>query len=53
MVPEAAGEVRILHCPACGGAFLDNATWDFLHAHSEPHRVMDAVLNWFKTANKP
>ncbi|HMC34482.1 MAG: hypothetical protein E6J84_12335 [Deltaproteobacteria bacterium] len=53
MVPEDAGGVRILHCPACGGAFLDKATWDFLHAHSEPHRVIDAVLNWFKSANKP
>src|SRR5207237_959711 len=53
MVPEDAAGVRILHCPACGGAFLDNATWDFLHAHSEPHRVIDAVLNWFKSANKP
>ncbi|TMA77417.1 MAG: hypothetical protein E6J58_09705 [Deltaproteobacteria bacterium] len=53
MVPEDAGGVRILHCPACGGAFLDKATWHFLHAHSEPHRVIDAVLNWFKSANKP
>jgi uncharacterized protein len=53
MVPENAAGVRILHCPACGGAFLDNASWDLLHAHSEPHRVMDAVLNWFKSANKP
>ena len=53
MVPENAAGVRILHCPACGGAFLENAAWDDLHAHSEPHRVMDAVLNWFKSASKP
>jgi hypothetical protein len=54
MVPERVGGVRILHCPACGGAFVDKATWDFLHAHGEPpHRVIDAVLNWFKSANKP
>jgi ribosomal protein S27AE len=53
MVPELAGGLRILHCPACGGAFLDKNTWDFLHAHQEPHRVIDAVLNWFKSANKP
>jgi hypothetical protein len=53
MVPEQAGAVRILHCPACGGAFLDKAAWDFMHGHDEPHTVMGAVLNWFKSANKP
>jgi hypothetical protein len=53
MVPEQAGGVRILHCPACGGAFLDKASWEFLHAHAEPHSVMEAVLNWFRSANKP
>jgi uncharacterized protein len=53
MVPEQAGEVRILHCPACGGAFLPKAAWEFLHEHVEPHSVMDAVLNWFRSANKP
>jgi uncharacterized protein len=53
MVPEQAGEVRVLHCPACGGAFLDKTAWNYLHAHSEPHSVMGAVLNWFKAANKP
>jgi DNA-directed RNA polymerase subunit M/transcription elongation factor TFIIS len=53
MVPEQAGQVRILHCPACGGAFLEKATWDFIHAHAEPHSVMGAVLNWFRSANKP
>ena len=53
MVPEQAGGVGILHCPACGGAFLDKNAWNFLHAHDEPHTVMGAVLNWFKAANKP
>jgi uncharacterized protein len=53
MVPEQAGQIRLLHCPACGGAFLEKASWDFLHAHAEPHTVMGAVLNWFKSANKP
>jgi predicted RNA-binding Zn-ribbon protein involved in translation (DUF1610 family) len=53
MVPEEAGAVRILHCPACGGAFLTRSAWDFIHAHAEPHSVMGAVLNWFKSANKP
>src|SRR3954464_428231 len=53
MVPELAGGVRILHCPACGGAFLEKASWEFLHSHQEPHTVMGAVLNWFKSANKP
>jgi hypothetical protein len=53
MVPEQAGEVRILHCPSCGGAFLQKASWEFMHAHAEPHSVMGAVLNWFKSANKP
>jgi uncharacterized C2H2 Zn-finger protein len=53
MVPERAGELRILHCPACGGAFLDKRAWDYLHAHDEPHTVMGSVLNWFKSANKP
>ena len=53
MVPEQAADVRFLHCPACGGAFLDKGAWDFLHGHAEPHTVMGAVLNWFKAANKP
>ncbi|HTO95721.1 MAG TPA: zf-TFIIB domain-containing protein [Myxococcales bacterium] len=53
MVPEQAGGVRLLHCPACGGAFLDKAAWSYLQAHEEPHTVMGAVLNWFKAANKP
>jgi len=53
MVPEQAGKVRILHCPACGGAFLEKESWAFIHADAEPHTVMDAVLNWFKSANKP
>ena len=53
MVPEMAGEVSILHCPACGGAFLPRVSWEFLHAHAEPSSVMGAVLNWFRSANKP
>ncbi len=53
MVPEHAGGVRILHCPACGGAFLDKSAWDFMRAHATPHSVMESVLNWFKSANKP
>jgi hypothetical protein len=53
MVPEQVGEVRVLHCPACGGAFLDRQAWEYMHAHAEPHTVMGAVLNWFKAANKP
>ncbi len=53
MIPEQAADVRFLHCPACGGAFLDKGAWEFLHAHAEPHTVMGAVLNWFKAANKP
>lgn len=52
MVPEQAGELRILHCPACGGAFLDKRAWGYLHSHAEPHAVMSAVLNWFRSANK-
>ena len=53
MVPEMAGELRILHCPACGGAFLARKAWDFLQMHQHPHTVMGAVLNWFRTVNKP
>jgi hypothetical protein len=53
MIPEQAGQLHILHCPACGGAFLDKSAWEFLHAHAEPHTVMGSVLNWFKSANKP
>lgn len=53
MVPEMAGPVQILHCPACGGAFLDRGAWEFMHAHAEPHTVMGSVLNWFKSTNKP
>jgi hypothetical protein len=53
MIPEQAGPIRVLHCPACGGAFLDKQAWDFMHGHAEPHTVMGSVLNWFKAANKP
>ena len=53
MVPEMAGSVPVLHCPACGGAFLDRKAWEFIHGHDEPHSVMGSVLNWFKAANKP
>lgn len=53
MVPERISGATILHCPACGGAFLDRASWEFIHANAEPHTVMGAVLNWFKSANKP
>ena len=53
MIPEQAGALPILHCPACGGAFLDKRAWDFLHAHAEPHTVMGSVLNWFKAGSKP
>jgi hypothetical protein len=53
MVPEKAGEVDVLHCPACGGAFLDRKAWEFMHGHEQPQSVMGSVLNWFKTAHKP
>ena len=53
MVPEKAGEVLVMHCPNCGGAFLDKDAWEYMHQHAEPHTVMGAVLNWFKSANKP
>ena len=53
LVPEKAGEVVVHHCPACGGAFLEKRSWDFLHAHAKPESVMGAVLNWFKAAQKP
>ena len=53
MVPERIAGATILHCPACGGAFLDRPSWEFIHAHAEPHSVMASVLNWFKSANKP
>ena len=53
LVPELVGEVRVLHCPSCGGAFLDRKAWEYMHGHAEPHTVMGSVLNWFKAANKP
>jgi uncharacterized protein len=53
MVPEQAGMVQFLHCPACGGAFLSKATWDHIQSHENSHKVIEAVLNWFKSANKP
>ena len=53
MVPERVAGANVLHCPACGGAFLDRNSWEFIHANAEPHSVMGAVLNWFKSANKP
>lgn len=53
MVPEKISGATILHCPACGGAFLDRKSWEYIHAHAEPHSVMASVLNWFKSTNKP
>lgn len=53
MVPERVAGTTFLHCPACGGAFLDRASWDYMHGHAEPHSVMGSVLNWFKPAGKP
>src|SRR5437764_9844087 len=53
LVPEMVGGVKIQHCPACGGAFLDKRAWETLHSHAEPQSVMGAVLNWFRSANKP
>jgi uncharacterized protein len=53
LVPELVNEVKIQHCPNCGGAFLGKRAWDILHTHAEPHSVMSAVLNWFRAANKP
>jgi len=53
MVPEQIEGAKFLHCPACGGAFLDRKSWDYIHAHAQPHTVMGSVLNWFKSANKP
>jgi uncharacterized protein len=53
MVPEQAGMVRFLHCPACGGAFLAKSAWDHIQSQENSHKVVEAVLNWFKSANKP
>ncbi|TMA22260.1 MAG: hypothetical protein E6J62_18680 [Deltaproteobacteria bacterium] len=53
LVPELVGEVKIQHCPNCGGTFLDKRAWQYLQSHAEPHSVMNAILNWFKSANKP
>jgi predicted RNA-binding Zn-ribbon protein involved in translation (DUF1610 family) len=53
MVPEPISGATVLHCPNCGGAFLERKQWEYIHAHAEPHSVMGAVLNWFKSANKP
>ena len=53
MVPERIEGAHIMHCPHCGGAFLDRKSWEFIHQHAEPHSVMASVLNWFKSANKP
>ncbi len=53
MVPERIAGATIQHCPACGSAFLERRQWEFIHAHAQPHSVMAAVLNWFKSANKP
>ena len=53
LVPEMVGDIVVHHCPACGGAFLPRRSWERLHSAAEPHSVMAAVLNWFKSANKP
>jgi len=45
--------VRFLHCPACGGAFVSKTAWDHIQSHENSHKVVEGVLNWFKTANKP
>ena len=52
MVPERWPARPIFIVPP-RRAFLDRKSWEFIHAHSEPHSVMGAVLNWFKSANKP
>jgi len=53
LVPEKVGEIIVHHCPSCGGAFLTKSAWERLHTAAEPHTLMGAVLNWFKSANKP
>jgi len=53
MVPEQAGMVRFLHCPACGGAFVSKEQWAHVQSHEDSHKIVEAVLNWFKAANKP
>ena len=53
MVPEQESMVQFLHCPACGGAFLSKAAWNHIQSHENSHKVVEAVLNWFKSANKP
>ena len=53
LVPELVGEVKIQHCPNCGGTFLDKRAWQYRQSHAEPHSVMNAILTWFKSANKP
>jgi hypothetical protein len=53
LVPEMVADVVVHHCPACGGAFLPRRTWEKLHSLAEPHGVVSAILNWFKSANKP
>ena len=53
LVPEQIAGITIQHCPSCGGAFLTQAAWLKVHSHAEPHTVMGAVLNWFRSANKP
>lgn len=53
LVPERVSGITLQHCPSCGGAFLDKAAWDKVHGHAEPHKIIGAVLNWFRSANKP
>jgi len=53
LVPEKVGAIVVHHCPSCGGAFLTKNAWEMLHNAAEPHSLMGAVLNWFKSANKP
>jgi hypothetical protein len=46
-------EKEALRKLACGGAFLSKAAWDHLQSQENSHKVVEAVLNWFKSANKP
>ena len=50
LVPEKIGAVLLCHCLNCGGAFLPRRSWEALHMAEEPHGVVDAVLNWFRSA---
>src|SRR2546429_9978725 len=52
MVPEQAGVVPVLHCPACGGAVLSKTAREHIPTPEKSHKGVEAGPNWFQTGKQ-